>query len=96
MILAAGVGSYLSDRIEVSRNSRWTLLVPASIVSLLVLIYLISGPLITLTIYQGLLVRCLIVIALVSLAALPMGMCFPLGLPVLSVPGIFRPEFHPV
>ena len=80
MILAAGVGSYLSDRIEVSRNSRWTLRVPASIVSLLALIYLISGPLITLTIYQGLLVRCLIVIALVSLAALPMGMCFPLGL----------------
>lgn len=80
MILAAGAGSFLSDRIEVSRNARWTILVPSSIVSLLLLIYMVSGPLITLTISQGLLVRCLIVIALVSLAAIPMGMCFPLGL----------------
>ena len=71
----APIGDY-----EVSRNSRWTLLVPATIVLLLLLIYLISGPLIESTIAQGLLVRCLIVIALVGCAALPMGMCFPLGL----------------
>ena len=80
MILAAGAGSFLSDRIRVGRGSRWTLLIPATIVSLLALIYVIAGPLITATIHQGLLVRCLIVIALVSLPALPMGMCFPLGL----------------
>lgn len=80
MILAAGAGSFLSDRIEVRRGSRWTLLIPAAIVSLLALIYAIAGPLITATISQGLLVRCLIVIVLVSLPALPMGMCFPLGL----------------
>ena len=80
MILAAGVGSFLSDRFEVSRNSRWTLLVPAAIVLLLLMIYLFSGPLIESTIAQGLLVRCLIVIALVGCAAVPMGMCFPLGL----------------
>ena len=80
MILAAGAGSFLSDRIEVRRGSRWTLLIPAVIVSLLALIYAIAGPLITATISQGLLVRCLIVIVLVSLPALPMGMCFPLGL----------------
>ena len=80
MILAAGAGSFLSDRIEVRRGSRWTLLIPAGIVSLLVLIYAIAGPLITATISQGLFVRCLIVIVLVSLPALPMGMCFPLGL----------------
>ena len=80
MILAAGTGSFFSDRVAVSRNSRWTLLVPATIVLLLLLIYLISGPLIESTIAQGLLVRCLIVVALVGCAALPMGMCFPLGL----------------
>ena len=80
MILAAGAGSYLSDRIEVSRNARWTLAVPTVIVALLVLIYLVSGPLIESTISQGLFVRCLIVIVLVGLAAVPMGMCFPLGL----------------
>ena len=80
MILAAGAGSFLSDRIEVRRGSRWTLLIPAVIVSLLALIYVIAGPLITATISQGLFVRCLIVVVLVSLPALPMGMCFPLGL----------------
>lgn len=80
MILAAGAGSFLSDRIEVRRGSRWPLVIPAVIVSLLALIYTIAGPLITATISQGLFVRCLIVIVLVSLPALPMGMCFPLGL----------------
>ena len=80
MILAAGAGSLLSDRIKVRDNSRWTLIIPAAIVSLLTLIYLMSGPLIESTIAQGLLVRCLIVIAVVSFAAVPMGMCFPLGL----------------
>ena len=80
MILAAGAGSFLSDRIEVRRGSRWTLSIPAVIVSLLLLIYAIAGPLITATISQGLFVRCLIVVVLVSLPALPMGMCFPLGL----------------
>ncbi|MDE0479107.1 MAG: hypothetical protein OXI13_05720 [Gammaproteobacteria bacterium] len=80
MILAAGAGSFLSDRIEVRRGSRWPLVIPAVIVSLLALIYAIAGPLITATISQGLFIRCLIVIVLVSLPALPMGMCFPLGL----------------
>ena len=80
MILAAGAGSYLSDRIEVSRKARWTLAVPAVIVALLISIYLVSGPLIESTISQGLFVRCLIVIVLVGLASVPMGMCFPLGL----------------
>ena len=80
MILAAGAGSFVSDRIRVGRGSRWTLLIPGAIVSLLALIYVMAGPLITATIHQGLLVRCLIVIALVSLPAVPMGMCFPLGL----------------
>ena len=80
MILAAGAGSFFSDRVAISRNSRWVLLVPATIVLLLLMIYLISGPLIESTIAQGLFVRCLIVVALVGCAAVPMGMCFPLGL----------------
>ena len=80
MILAAGAGSFLSDHIKVTRDARWPALVPAAIVSMLALIYLVSGPLIESTIAEELPVRCLVVIALVSLAAVPMGMCFPLGL----------------
>ena len=56
------------------------MLIPAVIVALLALIYATAGPLITATISQGLFIRCLIVIILVSLPAVPMGMCFPLGL----------------
>jgi hypothetical protein len=80
MIIAAGVGSFLSDRIQISRLSQWTLWLPATIVSLLLVIYVISGPIIDSTISQSLLARCLIVVVIVGVAAVPMGMCFPLGL----------------
>ena len=80
MIIAAGIGSYLSDRISISRSSQWTHLLPATIVSLLLVIYFISGPIIDSTISQSLFLRCLIVVFIVGVAAIPMGMCFPLGL----------------
>ncbi len=80
MIIAAGIGSFLSDRVSVDRSSRWTHLLPATIVSLLLVIYFISGSIIDSTISQSLLIRCLIVVVLVGVAAVPMGMCFPLGL----------------
>ncbi len=80
MILAAGFGSSLSDRIDVDRDRRWTIVLPLTIVTLLTAIYVLSGPIIESTISQGLLLRCSIVVILVAAAALPMGMCFPLGL----------------
>ena len=80
MIIAAGIGSYISDRIQISRSSQWTHLLPATIVALLAVIYLISGPVIDSTISLSLFVRCAIVVVIVGIAAVPMGMCFPLGL----------------
>ena len=80
MIIAAGLGSSLSDRIAVERDRRWTFVLPLTIVAMIIALYLLSGPIIQATIDQGLLMRCLIVILLVAAAALPMGMCFPLGL----------------
>lgn len=80
MILAAGLGSSLSDRIDVERDRRWTLALPSTIVALLTAIYLLSGPIIESTISAGLFLRCAIVVLLVAVAAVPMGMCFPLGL----------------
>ncbi len=80
MILAAGMGSYLSDRFRVNRSSRWTLWLPAVIATLLFLIFLTSGWVIDHTIDQSLTMRCLVVVLIVSLVAFPMGMCFPLGL----------------
>lgn len=80
MILAAGVGSILSDRIAIDRRSHWPLWLPASIAALILFVYLGSGWIIVNTISLSLLLRCLIVIAIVATLALPMGMCFPLGL----------------
>lgn len=61
-VLKIDVGSFLPDRIEVCRSSRWTLLILAVIVLLLALIYAIARPMIAVTISLGLLVCCLIVI----------------------------------
>jgi hypothetical protein len=80
MILSAGAGSFVSDRLAVNRASRWTVWLPAVIASLLFIIYLVSGWVIDNSIDQSLLVRCLIVVLIVSIVAFPMGMCFPLGL----------------
>lgn len=80
MILSAGLGSFFSDRIAVNRAVRWTSWLPALIAVLLMLLYLVSGPIIDTTIDQSLAMRCLIVVVIVALVAFPMGMCFPLGL----------------
>jgi hypothetical protein len=80
MILSAGAGSFVSDRLAVNRASRWTVWLPAVFASLLFIIYLVSGWVIDNSIDQSLLVRCLIVVLIVSIVAFPMGMCFPLGL----------------
>jgi hypothetical protein len=69
MILATGIGSYLSDLIDVEGRVAWLVAIPLSI-----------QPIIDSTIQRGLLERSGIVIALVSLVALPLGTCFPLGL----------------
>jgi hypothetical protein len=74
------MGSFLSDRIAVNRHSLWTTWLPALIASLLLAVYLVSGWVIESTIDRSLLARCLIVVTLVAIVALPMGMCFPLGL----------------
>lgn len=79
MILAAGIGSFLSDRIDINRDP-WTTWLPISIVVLLVGVYLTSGWIIQNTIELELTIRCLIVVCIVSLPAILMGMCFPLGL----------------
>ena len=80
MILSAGIGSLLSDRIDINRNRIWTTLLPITITVLLLFMYVISGWVIANTIDQTLIIRCLIVVLLVATLALPMGMCFPLGL----------------
>lgn len=80
MILATGLGSYWSDRLDLEGRPRWLSLLPLGIAANLLLWTLALQPLIDGTLQGGLGVRILVVSAVVSCAALPLGVCFPLGL----------------
>ncbi|MCH2173913.1 hypothetical protein MK489_24295 [Myxococcota bacterium] len=80
MILATGAGSLISDRIPLERSFRWAAGFPLSIALLLVLNVSTLQWIIDTTIQFGLLARCAIVVLVVSVTALPLGFCFPLGL----------------
>ena len=83
MILATGVGSFLSDRLDVESNPRWLRAIPPAIAANLLLWTLAIQPLIDTTIQLGLAQRILLVVTVVSLATLPLGLCFPIGLRVV-------------
>ena len=83
MILATGVGSFLSDWLDVESNPRWLRVIPPAIAANLLLWTLAIQPLIDTTIQLGLAQRILVVVTVVSLAALPLGLCFPIGLRVV-------------
>jgi hypothetical protein len=83
MILATGVGSFLSDRLDVESSPRWLRVVPPAIAANLLLWTLAIQPIIDATIQLGLAPRILVVVVVVGLAALPLGLCFPIGLRVV-------------
>jgi hypothetical protein len=80
MILMAGIGSLLSDLIPVEASRRWMILIPLGIAAILLVTTLSIQSIIDSTIRLGLFPRCAIVVALVGTAALPLGLCFPVGL----------------
>jgi hypothetical protein len=83
MILATGVGSFLSDWLDVESSPRWLRVIPAVIAVDLLFWTLAIQPIIDNTIQLGLAQRILVVVTAVSLAALPLGLCFPIGLRVV-------------
>lgn len=80
MILATGLGSFLSDRVPIEEDRTWALVGPLGIALILGATVLAIQPVIDATIRYSLVVRCTVVVAMVGLAALPLGFCFPLGL----------------
>jgi hypothetical protein len=80
MILATGVGSLLSDRIAIERDPRARLAIPLGIAVLLAIGTASLQTLIEQTIAWGLFARCAVVVGFVGVLALPLGLCFPLGL----------------
>jgi len=78
MILAAGAGSWLSDRIAL--GARFLAALPLAIAASLLAWTAALQPLIDATVHLGLAARIALVAAVVSAASLPLGACFPLGL----------------
>ena len=84
MILTTGIGSFLSDRLPVETSRRIARFGPLLIASILIVTVFALQPLIDATLRLGLAARCSVVVAIVALAALPLGFCFPLGLRLVS------------
>ena len=80
MILATGAGSLLSDRVPIESDARARVVIPLAIASLLVVGTLSLQSVIDRTIAWDLFARCAVVVAFVAVIALPLGLCFPLGL----------------
>lgn len=80
MILAAGVGSLLSDRIAIETDRRFVFGIPLAIAGVLLATVLSLQPIIDATIHLNLLQRCAIVVGIVAGISSMLGLCFPLGL----------------
>jgi hypothetical protein len=80
MILATGAGSFVSDRVRIESDRRLAWAGPIGIAIVLLLMVIALQPIIDATLRYSLVARCAVVIALVGLAAFPLGFCFPLGL----------------
>ncbi len=83
MILAAGLGSFTSDRIDVENKHRWLVIIPTIIATILLGLTLSLQSVFDLTIQKGLVTRCVVVVIMVSIPAFFMGFCFPIGLRIV-------------
>ena len=83
MILMTGVGSYFSDRVNLNAGGR-NLSYAALVVVGLLFVRFGVGPLSDATIQSGLFTRCLIVVAVVSPVSVALGLCFPLGMRLVT------------
>ena len=83
MILMTGVGSFLSDRVDFDARPR-SLWYPALVVLGLLFVRFGIGPISEATIQAGLLTRCLVVVAIVSPVSVALGLCFPLGMRLVT------------
>jgi hypothetical protein len=83
MLLFTGIGSFASDRIlgPAPRTRRW---IPVAIAAALSATALLLPPVLTATVTAGLLVRTLCVLLFTSTLSLLLGLCFPMGVRLIS------------
>ena len=82
MILFAGIGSFLSERLEVL--GRWRIGVPAGIAVLVALLARLVQPLIEASLELPLVGRAGVVLACIAPISLLLGCCFPLGMRMVN------------
>jgi hypothetical protein len=88
MLLFTGAGSFLSERLRVPAG-RWYRAVPAAVAAALVATALVLPGVLSGTVASGLAVRTLCVLLFAGPAATLAGMCFPIGVRLVSSnPGI--------
>jgi hypothetical protein len=80
MILATGLGSFLSDRMPIDRSRMLMLGFPLAIAACLVAERALIQPLIDQTISYSLLARSSLVVATVAPVSVLLGLCFPIGM----------------
>jgi len=80
MILATGLGSFLSDRLPVDRSKVLVFLFPLGIAAVLLLEARYLQPLIDSTIHHDLLARAALVVGVVTPVSILLGFCFPIGM----------------
>jgi hypothetical protein len=83
MILFAGIGSLISDRLTLE-GRRWHVRIPLAIAALLLAFTLLLQPALDATISMGLIARCGVVIVLSAPLSLLLGFCFPIGMRLVS------------
>jgi len=79
MILFAGVGSLLSDRLTLDGRP-WPVVIPVAIAALVVVEMLVLQPLIDATLGLSFALRALAVVGVVAPVATLLGFCFPIGM----------------
>lgn len=80
MILAAGCGSYFSDKVSFELRRTALRIVPLAASLLLFVAWLVLQPIVEHTIHLGLFARCMIVIATVAPTSFMLGFFFPIGM----------------
>jgi spermidine synthase len=80
MILASGVGSFLSDRIDVESRNKLTLAFPLAICLLLFIERAALQTVIESTLHLGLVTRSALVVLMVVPVSVLLGLCFPIGM----------------
>jgi hypothetical protein len=82
MILAAGIGSFVSDRLRA--DSPAARRIPVAIAILTVGVIFLLQPVAQATVTYGLLLRSLVVVLFVAPVAFLLGFCFPIGMRLMG------------